>query len=394
MSVDFRTRNQLLLAKVESASGTEETPVVGSNAMRVKSPLGFSPSFELVETEFARGSLTKSQPIIGGGTVGMRLSTFLMGSGAAGTTAPDIGTLLRACAMSQTATSAAVTGTAQAGAASTITLAAGASATNNAYKGMPISTTGGTGAGQKRVITGYVGSTKVATVTPAWTTQPDATTTYSIPANHLYRPVDAGAETVTLWAYQKNSGSGSNAVLRRLMGGAGSFTLNVSPRNMCQLEFNISGQLPANPSSVSEPSAATFQSADPQPFLDGLAYLGDGAVQFSEFSFDLGASVTQFDNPAAALGYDVGQVTDRGASGRITANLVLPSVRDIFTDWRAGTSKALWLDWGATAGQKVSLLMPEIRYSSYEPGDTRNYATEQIGFRSVQEAGEIFICLH
>lgn len=394
MAVSFRTRNQLLLAKVEAASGTEETPTVSANAMRVKSPLGFSPNFETVETDFARGSLTKSQPIIGGGTVGMRLSTFLMGSGAAGTTAPDIGALLRGCAMSQTATGVAVTGTAQAGAASTITLAAGASATDNAYKGMVINTTGGTGSGQKRVITSYVGSTKVATVTPAWTTQPDATTTYSIPANHLYRPVDAGAETLTLWAYQKNSTSGANAVRRRLMGGAASFSLAVAPRGMCSLDFNFAGQLPANPDSVSEPSAATFQSADPQPFLNGLAYLGDGAIQFAEFSFDLGAEVTQFDNPAAALGYDVGQVTNRNSTFRITPNLVLPSVRDVFTDWRAGTSRALWLDWGATAGQKVSILLPEARWSGYEPGDSKNYATEQLSGRSVQEAGEIFICLH
>jgi len=71
-------------------------------------------------------------------------------------------------------------GTAQAGAANTITLAAAASATDEFYTGMLVRLTGGTGSGQIREIIGYVGATKVATVSRAWTTNPDATTTYKV----------------------------------------------------------------------------------------------------------------------------------------------------------------------------------------------------------------------
>jgi hypothetical protein len=73
----------------------------------------------------------------------------------------------------------AITGTAQTGAASTITLASGASSTDGFYTGWYVKTTCGTGSGQIRYISGYVGSTKVATVSEAWTTTPDNTTTYS-----------------------------------------------------------------------------------------------------------------------------------------------------------------------------------------------------------------------
>lgn len=72
------------------------------------------------------------------------------------------------------------TDTAQAGGASSITLAAGASATDDAYKNMTVRLTGGTGSGQERKVTAYNGTTKVATVDPAWTTNPDATSTYSV----------------------------------------------------------------------------------------------------------------------------------------------------------------------------------------------------------------------
>ncbi len=70
------------------------------------------------------------------------------------------------------------TGTAQAGSTTTITLASGESSSDNYYVGQRILTTGGTGAGQFSYITGYVGATRVATVSPAFVTAPDNTTTY------------------------------------------------------------------------------------------------------------------------------------------------------------------------------------------------------------------------
>jgi hypothetical protein len=70
--------------------------------------------------------------------------------------------------------------TAQAGASTTITLDASAVATDSYYNQTIIVITGGTGAGQSRMISGYVGSTKVATVTTAWATNPDNTSTFVI----------------------------------------------------------------------------------------------------------------------------------------------------------------------------------------------------------------------
>jgi hypothetical protein len=72
------------------------------------------------------------------------------------------------------------TGTAQAGGATSITLAATASVTDDVYNSMTVYISSGTGSGQIRVITDYVGgSTKEATVS-AWTTQPDTTSVYEI----------------------------------------------------------------------------------------------------------------------------------------------------------------------------------------------------------------------
>jgi hypothetical protein len=70
--------------------------------------------------------------------------------------------------------------TCQAGGASTATLDASASATNSYYNGDILMLVAGTGAGQARVIIGYDGTTKVATVNAAWSTNPDSTTRFVI----------------------------------------------------------------------------------------------------------------------------------------------------------------------------------------------------------------------
>ena len=70
--------------------------------------------------------------------------------------------------------------TAQAGTATTITLAAGASATDRIYQGARIVLYDGTGAGQANLIVGYNGTTKVASCLLPWIVIPDATSVYEI----------------------------------------------------------------------------------------------------------------------------------------------------------------------------------------------------------------------
>lgn len=71
-------------------------------------------------------------------------------------------------------------GTAQAGGASTITLRNDASAVDSAYNTQEVYIISGVGAGQRRVVSGYVGATRVATVSVAWAVQPTSASTYEV----------------------------------------------------------------------------------------------------------------------------------------------------------------------------------------------------------------------
>jgi hypothetical protein len=70
-------------------------------------------------------------------------------------------------------------GTAQAGAASSITLASTASSVDETYTNSFVTIISGTGSGQTQTITAYNGTTKVAS-TGAWSVQPDSTSIYAV----------------------------------------------------------------------------------------------------------------------------------------------------------------------------------------------------------------------
>jgi len=71
-------------------------------------------------------------------------------------------------------------GTAQTGDATSITLATSASSVGGFYVGCDVYISLGTGAGQIRRIVGYNGTTKVAFVSPSWSTPPDNTSVYTV----------------------------------------------------------------------------------------------------------------------------------------------------------------------------------------------------------------------
>lgn len=150
----------------------------------------FRDLYILVRTKERLGQKITDATQIGGNTPAMTLtgigtSPGLLATGGA-TSAGDITGVLTNHVIRKN--------TAQAGAASTITLDASASATDSVYNNCQIMLIGGTGAGQFRMITAYVGSTKVATVNRAWSTNPGASSVFIIlPADDVWN-IGASAE--------------------------------------------------------------------------------------------------------------------------------------------------------------------------------------------------------
>lgn len=98
------------------------------------------------------------------------------------TTAPDNTSTFQICLcdISLPESYTPITGTMQSSASdTTAVLQAGSSAVNDFYNSLYIKITGGTGSGQVRQVTDYVGSTLTITVDEQWDTSPDSTSTYA-----------------------------------------------------------------------------------------------------------------------------------------------------------------------------------------------------------------------
>ena len=133
------------------------------------------------------------------------------------------------------------TGTAQTGStANTIKLAATASSVDDYYNDMTVYITSGTGAGELKTITDYVGGTRTATVSTNWTATPTDTSVYQVmPALTIATTTGSGAiyrvSAVTAGAITKvtsvtkgtnyrdatatiSSGSGASCILTPMIG--------------------------------------------------------------------------------------------------------------------------------------------------------------------------------
>ena len=72
----------------------------------------------------------------------------------------------------------------------------------------------------------------------------------------------------------------------------------------------------------------------------------------------------------------------------------LMATRAIITDFRAGNKKIQHYRWGATAGNRVGIVIPETLYTEYTPGDRNGISTEGVGFSATGQDSGAYICFY
>lgn len=244
------------------------------------------------------------------------------------------GAIDRAAFAADTGLQTARSGTAQAGASTSITLDASASSTTDFFKHCRVRLTGGTGAGQHRLITAYNGTTKVATVTPAWATSPDNTSTFAVVADALG---DVGAFRGTA-----SAGAAGYAGLDWGNVTAPTTSVNLSGTTIStsQAVASVSGAVGSVTATVNanvtQISGDTAAADNAESFFDGTGYAGTNnviptvtavtnavtvtgtpAVNVTQISGD----ATAADSLEAALDGTGGVTITAALTGNVTGNL-------------------------------------------------------------------------
>lgn len=345
-------RRTAILSKIENPYGQDASPV-GTDALLIRN-LNVTPiQSDVVSRDLIRDYLGNSEQLLAQTRVQLSFEVEMAGSGTAGT-APKYDALLRACSLSSTTTAAAVTGSAVAGSANSITLAAAASGVDDFYKGMIISITSGTGSGHVGVITDYVGSTKVATVQASTATfAPAAASGYSIAPNVRYVPVSSSFESATIYVYV------GGGVLHRVTGCRGTFSLNATVNQIPTINFEMTG-IYSDPTDSTLSSTTYTAQATPQIFKAGNAsafgLLGySGCLQ--AFSFNM-ANETVYRELVGCTKEVV--ITNRAPAGEVTIEAPTMAQRNYFQVANSNTTGALSFLHGTNAGNRVSFAAQRV----------------------------------
>lgn len=356
----LRSKQRLVLVKTEGSNyGTDSSPD-GSNALFINDDIQLTPlAGDVTQRRVIRPYMGAYEGLISNTQVQISFSVELAGSGVAGTEV-RYADLLRSCRTSQTITDVALTGTAQAGAAGSVTLAAsGTSAVNNFYVGQIITITSGTGSGDTGQIIAYNGTTKVATVTPitaAFT--PGASSGYSIAPNRAFKPIstiDGVADTSCTICYN------IDGVQHKLLGCRGNVVLNANLGEIPSLQFSMTGVYvtPTDTAQSSYTLAYTGQAA-PVVFREdnvrAFRFFGlSGCLQM--VSFDFGNQIVYRERIGCTKRVDL---IDAQANGQVMLEATTMAAFNPFTQSLAeGSYGTLGFVHGTTAGNRCSLVVPQ-----------------------------------
>lgn len=391
MSTQLKNRNQLILAKVETTEGTDASPTVGANAILASDISWNQLAGESVELNRIRSYFGNSPKIRTKDWCEFSFKTEIAGSGTAATP-PAWGVLARGAAFAETILAAPVTGSAQAGTSTSVTLAAGASSTDNIYVGAPIAITSGTGSGSVGIIVAYNGSTKVATIVPiggTWTA-PAAASAYSIGANVTYQPVTTGNESLTLYRYL-------DGVLHKTFAAKLDASLSLSANGIPTIEWKgigtyqqLTDSTPGTPTLSAWRDPVPVNSAYSQVHLAGLK--GDGTatgIQVSGLTVNVGNTVGY----RGLIGFQGISFSDRKSSGQITFDMTRVSVKNWPEYIRTITAAPLVMQQGNAAGASVVVIAPSTTISSLSESDDQGIAQYQadVSFNPVLGNDEIRI---
>jgi hypothetical protein len=380
----LRSKNAAVLFKIETTEGVDSSPSAATDGVLVEN---ISVSFDanVIKTNEANGSLDGSGPIIGGMKCQIKFDVHLKGSGSAGT-APEWGDLMRVSGWAETLTAAAVPVAAEACAAGGSTtlanLGASAAAVAEAYRGMPISFAGTVAADS--FVADYTAG-KAATLTDTMSGAIVGTTNYQIPASVLYSPASTSIPSGTLYFYK-------DGLLYKFVGCRGTMSLAVETGGIGRMSFTISGLfLSKTDAAVVSP---TLDSARAPVFRGGKMLMDRKVAGVAQFSLDSGLTLAFPDDPNATEGFSPPIHTARNMTGSVNPQETLVATRDIFSDFRTGTRRVMHLRYGAVAGNRIGITLPQAQYLNETPGDRNGIAQVDVPFEAVGRDAGAFICLY
>lgn len=383
----LRLRVTSVLAKIEPVYGGDSGPTGALNAILLSGQPTLTPmQLTSVQRDLIRPYFGNAETLPTSIYGVLEMSVEAAGSGTPGV-APAWGVLLRMAGFSETILASNLTGTGQAGGgAGAIRLAAGASAVNDFYQGMPVTITAGTGVGKSGMITDYDGTTKTGKVASSdWPVATDATTQYSIGASVVYRRITDNPESGTLYF-------NIDGVLHKFLGARGNVSASFTVDEIPKMTFNFQGLFvpvtdAAAPSVVltgwKQPQVVNYRNT-PVALVHGYA------AGMQSLAFDMGNQIAfhSLINVQEKM-----LLSDSTPSGSISIEATTVADKNWWDIAQNATLGPVVLQHGTLAGNKFGVVMPAAQIAEPKYGNKNNIAMFDANLIPTPVSGNDELCL-
>lgn len=203
--------------------------------------------------------------------------------------------------------------------------------------------------------------------------------TNSAGVNDVYDPISTGMESITIWVYRDGK-------IWEFNGCRGNAVLNANVGQPAMLSFTFWGKAvsPIDSAIVSPSVDAT----DPPVVKAASFSIGGYSAVIANLTLDLASQLIITDDVNDASGYGEVIIADRIPQGSFNPQEVLKATHDFYDDWEAGTSQALTVTIGSTAGNRCVVTAPAVVNRELNEGDRNGLMVWDIPFSCVESSGD------
>ena len=195
----------------------------------------------------------------------------------------------------------------------------------------------------------------------------------------MYRPHTAAIEdiastSVYFW---------KDAILHRLLGAVGTWTLDAAVGKVATFQFKMSG-LWVDPADSTLPAPALTSLTGPQALAMGLR-IGDYTPVFTALKLDLGAKIEKRQDANAIEGLIGLIITGRSPTGSLDPEVDALAAYNPWDAWKSGTKGRLNGYLGSTPGNRWAVHVGAAQYSDLKYKDRTGLVAYDQSFLPCQE---------
>jgi hypothetical protein len=208
--------------------------------------------------------------------------------------------------------------------------------------------------------------------------------TASAGSSVVYLPTSLAQKSITMYIYNNDA---SSAVLNKITGARGSFTIKAPAGQFAVLSFTFKGIYNA-PTDVALPSAPTYETTIP-PIVESCVFTLNSLATLivQELNLDLANEVASRDDISSVAGILQFIITNRNPKGSFNPEALLVASYGFWADWVAASQRALSCVIGVTSGNIITITAPKVTIDNISDGERDRILTKEIPFSLGQNAG-------